>query len=62
MMRNARILILDEPTSSLTFNEVQSCSRRWRISKKKGIAIIYITHRLTEVFEIATTSPSCATA
>ena len=54
MMRNARILILDEPTSSLTFNECSPCLRRWRISKKKGIAIIYITHRLTEVFEIAT--------
>ena len=52
MMRNARILILDEPTSSLTFNEVQSLFKT--DLKKKGIAIIYITHRLTEVFEIAT--------
>ena len=54
MMRNARILILDEPTSSLTFNEVQSLFKTVEDLKKKGIAIIYITHRLTEVFEIAT--------
>ena len=54
MMRNAQILILDEPTSSLTFNEVQSLFKTVEDLKKKGIAIIYITHRLTEVFEIAT--------
>ena len=54
LMRNAQILILDEPTSSLTFNEVQSLFKTVEDLKKKGIAIIYITHRLTEVFEIAT--------
>ncbi len=54
MMRNAQILILDEPTSSLTFNEVQSLFKTVSDLKAKGIAIIYITHRLTEVFEIAT--------
>lgn len=54
LMRDARILILDEPTSSLTFNEVQSLFRTVEDLKAKGIAIIYITHRLTEVFEIAT--------
>lgn len=54
LMRDASILILDEPTSSLTFNEVQSLFKIVEDLKKKGIAIIYITHRLTEVFEIAT--------
>lgn len=53
-MREARILILDEPTSSLTFNEVESLFRTIEDLKKKNISIIYITHRLTEVFEIAT--------
>ena len=53
LMRNSRILILDEPTSSLTFNEVQSLFKIVGELKKKGISIIYITHRLTEVFEIA---------
>ena len=54
LMRNAQILILDEPTSSLTFNEVQALFKTVEDLKKKGIALIYITHRLTEVFEIAT--------
>ena len=54
LMREARILILDEPTSALTFGEVQSLFRVVRDLKQKGISIIYITHRLNEVFEIAT--------
>ena len=53
-MRDARILILDEPTSALTFGEVQALFKVVQDLKRKGIAIIYITHRLTEVFEIAT--------
>ena len=54
LMRDAKILILDEPTSSLTFNEVRSLFEIIADLRKKGIGIIYITHRLTEVFEIAT--------
>ena len=54
LMREARMLILDEPTSALTFGEVQSLFRVVRDLKSKGISIIYITHRLNEVFEIAT--------
>ncbi len=54
LMRNARVLILDEPTSSLTFNEVNSLFSIMTDLKAKGISLIYITHRLTEVFEIAT--------
>lgn len=54
LLRNAKILILDEPTSSLTFNEVESLFKLIEDLKKKGISIFYITHRLTEIFEIAT--------
>ena len=54
LMRDARILILDEPTSALTFGEVQALFRVVRDLKSKGISMIYITHRLNEVFEIAT--------
>ncbi len=54
LLRNSGILILDEPTSALTFNEIQSLFRTIHDLHKKGISIIYITHRLTEVFEIAT--------
>ncbi|MDO5376986.1 MAG: sugar ABC transporter ATP-binding protein [Clostridia bacterium] len=54
LMRNARILILDEPTSALTFGEVQALFNVVRDLRRKGISMIYITHRLNEVFEIAT--------
>ncbi|WP_069998614.1 sugar ABC transporter ATP-binding protein [Cellulosilyticum sp. I15G10I2] len=54
LLRNAKILILDEPTSSLTFNEVESLFKLVEDLKRKGISIFYITHRLTEVFKIAT--------
>lgn len=54
LMRNAQILILDEPTSALTFGEVQSLFKVVKDLRSRGISIIYITHRLNEVFEIAT--------
>lgn len=53
MMRDAQILILDEPTSALTFSETQSLFQIVRDLQAKGICIFYITHRLSEVFEIA---------
>ncbi len=46
--------ILDEPTSALTFDEVQSLFKVIQELKQKNIGIIYITHRLAEVFEIST--------
>ena len=49
-----RILILDEPTSALTFKEVESLFKVVKDLKAQGIGIIYITHRLDEVFEIST--------
>ncbi|WP_283609024.1 sugar ABC transporter ATP-binding protein [Faecalispora anaeroviscerum] len=54
LLRNAELLIFDEPTSALTFDEVESLFRCIRDLQKKGIGMIYITHRLTEVFDIAT--------
>lgn len=54
VLRHAKLLILDEPTSALTFDEVQSLFKIVNDLKSKGIGIIYITHRLSEVFEIAT--------
>ncbi len=53
MMRDAKILILDEPTSALTFSETESLFKIVRDLQSQGICIFYITHRLTEVFEIA---------
>jgi rhamnose transport system ATP-binding protein len=50
---NARILIMDEPTSSLTLNEVADLFRLVRRLREEGKAIIFISHRLEELFEIA---------
>lgn len=55
LLRESRVLILDEPTSALTFDEVNTLYKIVRDLKAKGIGIIYITHRLAEVFELATT-------
>lgn len=55
LMRKSKVLILDEPTSALTFDEVNTLYKIVRDLQKKGIGIIYITHRMAEVFELATT-------
>lgn len=54
LLRQAKVLILDEPTSALTFNEANSLFRLVEELKNQGISIIYITHRLSEVFKLAT--------
>lgn len=54
LLRHAQMLILDEPTSALTFDEVESLFKCVNDLRAKQIGIIYITHRLAEVFEIAT--------
>lgn len=48
-----KVLILDEPTSSLTEPEVQQLFCNIKKLKSKGIAFIYISHHLNEIFEIA---------
>ena len=50
---NARILIMDEPTSSLTLNEVEELFRIVRHLREEGTAIVFISHRLEELFELA---------
>lgn len=50
---NARILVMDEPTSSLTEREVEFLFEQIRSLKEKGTAIIYISHKMDEIFEIA---------
>jgi rhamnose transport system ATP-binding protein len=50
---NARILIMDEPTSSLTLNEVADLFRLVRRLRESGTAIIFISHRIEELFELA---------
>ena len=49
----ARILIMDEPTASLTAKEVELLLGLIRDLRSQGVGIIYITHRLEEVFKVA---------
>ncbi|MFP4020916.1 MAG: sugar ABC transporter ATP-binding protein [Halanaerobium sp.] len=50
--QNADILVMDEPTSSLTKQEIEILFELIERLKKQDIAIVYISHRLEEVFEI----------
>lgn len=50
---NAKILVMDEPTSSLTDREVEFLFKQVRSLKETGTAIIYISHKMDEIFEIA---------
>src|SRR5262249_23875799 len=50
---HSQLLILDEPTSSLSELEIRDLFRVIRTTKEKGVAIIYISHKLAEVFAIA---------
>jgi ribose transport system ATP-binding protein len=52
LSRDARILVMDEPTAALSEHEIVRLFERIRKLKQDGIAIIYISHRLREVFEI----------
>ena len=53
LSKNPSILILDEPTASLTTNETKKLFEILRSLRTKGVSIIYISHRLEEIFELA---------
>lgn len=53
LLREAKVLILDEPTSTLTFNEIDSLFKVLRQLKENGLGMIYITHRFSEVFDLS---------
>lgn len=50
---NSKVIIMDEPTSSLTENEVEHLFKMIRELKERGVAIIYITHKVDEIPRIA---------
>jgi ribose transport system ATP-binding protein len=52
LAQDARVLIMDEPTSSLTATEAHSLFALVQRLKERGISIIYISHRMEEIFRI----------
>ncbi|TBL81117.1 xylose ABC transporter ATP-binding protein [Paenibacillus thalictri] len=55
LSKNAKILILDEPTAALTEQEVAILLNILREFKKRGVTCIYISHKLNEVFDVCDT-------
>ena len=52
LSQNARILVMDEPTAAISDLDIERLFERIQRLKQEGIAIIYISHRLSEVFRI----------
>lgn len=50
---DAKVLIMDEPSAPLTNKEVKSMMRVCKLLQSRGVAIIYISHRLEEIFELS---------
>ncbi len=53
LTRNAKILVFDEPTAVLTFSEIEKLFSVIKKLKEEGVSIIYISHRLEEIFELS---------
>jgi ABC-type sugar transport system ATPase subunit len=53
LAKKAKLLILDEPTAALTEGETQRLFDQLRVLRDRGVAIVFVSHRLTEVFAIA---------
>uniref|UniRef100_A0A7C3SQI3 Sugar ABC transporter ATP-binding protein n=1 Tax=Dictyoglomus turgidum TaxID=513050 RepID=A0A7C3SQI3_9BACT len=52
LSHNARVLIMDEPTAALAQREIERLFRIIKFLKSKGVTVIYISHRLEEIYEI----------
>ena len=53
LVREVEILILDEPTSTLTFGEIESLFKTIKQLTSEGMGVFYITHRFSEIFTLA---------
>ena len=53
LVGTVKVLILDEPTAVIAGREVEFLFNRIRVLRERGVAIVYISHRLEEIFEIA---------
>jgi ribose transport system ATP-binding protein len=52
LSQDARILVLDEPTAALSDNETEKLFRMIDMLKQQGVAMVYISHRMAEVFSM----------
>lgn len=52
LTRDAKLLVLDEPTAVLTFTEIEKLFEVINKLKSEGVSIIYISHRLEEIFQL----------
>jgi ABC-type sugar transport system ATPase subunit len=50
---SSKIIIMDEPTSAITYKEVETLFDQIRLLKSKGVGIVYISHKMEEIFQIA---------
>ncbi|WP_336252594.1 MULTISPECIES: sugar ABC transporter ATP-binding protein [unclassified Oceanobacillus] len=53
LLFNAKLIVMDEPTTALTSKEVQSLFNVIMKLKSKGISVLFVSHKLEEIFEIA---------
>lgn len=53
LMNETQVLIMDEPTAALTGNEIEKLFAIIRSLKDQGVAVIYISHRMDEIFKIS---------
>lgn len=53
LLQDARVLVMDEPTAPLTTKDVATLFRLTRQIRARGVGVIFISHRLDEVFEVA---------
>ncbi|TKH41579.1 D-xylose ABC transporter ATP-binding protein [Paenibacillus terrae] len=52
LMTDAKVIVMDEPTAALTEREIQKLFEVITSLKKEGVSIVYISHRMEEIFEI----------
>ncbi|MGM0867333.1 MAG: sugar ABC transporter ATP-binding protein [Bacillota bacterium] len=55
LMTDAKVIIMDEPTAALTDREIETLFTVIRSLKKAGVSIVYISHRMEEIFTICDT-------